>query len=404
MNYLDIIEKTTYYKERIMKSFLQKGMYPNKVTVQKKLDDLNVRLAIFRRKAVAGGNYFSADDFNAGMEAILDDLRILYRIALKLSIDEYNNLQSYIDSHLTELETFARHCERKSSFEINNSYLGETVYIQTYGFTIKRENSTAVISLGEVKAPRGSKVACLFDGQNIAPDNVLFKFGGKYCSPYSLNKDTFTIPGEAAVNSYDYETAKNAVVSSSRLLKPENLTAKDENDYIIYAGKNELMFSPASSPASTIIHHFYEKKLGQNVSFSEGGRLEFRVIEGSYIHFSYSVKPTMQNFEGTSFDTIDKKDQKIVIEFDKPFTIGFNTNGKIYAVKRRGVTEKGSLIYPYYDKLNTFHIIEHSRGEMYTYSDVTVTISNLLLNTPLTINMIGIKMLATAGKEEEVDT
>ena len=41
---------------------------------------------------------------------------------------------------------------------------------------------------------------------------------------------------------------------------------------------------------------------------------------------------------------------------------------------------------------------------MYTYKNTTVTISNLLLNTPLEINMIAIKLLSTAGEEEEVDT
>lgn len=404
MNYLDMIEKTTYYKERIMKSFLQKGMFPNKLTVQKKLDDLNVRLAIYRRKAVASGENFDADEFNTGMEAILQDLCILYKVALKLSVDEYNDLQSYIDSHLTELETFARHCERKAKFEMNNSYLGETVYIQTYGFNIVRENSTATIHLGKVNAPQGSKIACLFDGQDIQPDSVLFKFGDKYCAPYSLNNDSFTVPGVAEVKEYDYETTKDVIINDAQILKPEKLDAKDESDYIIYAGKSEVMFTPASSPASTPIHHFYEKKPGQNISFDEGGRLEFRVLKGTYIHFSYSVAPTMQNFSGTAFDTIDKRDQKIILEFDRPFTIGFSTNGQIYAVKRRGVTEKGKLIYPYFDKLHTFHIVEHNCGKMYRYDDVTVTISNLLLSIPLVINMIGIKLLSTAGKEEEVDT
>lgn len=404
MNYLDMIEKVTYYKERIMKSFLQKGMFPNKLTVQKKLDDLNIRLAIYRRKVAISGSSFNADDFNAGMEAILQDLRILYGVALKLSVDEYNNLQSYLDSHLTELETLARHCERKARFEMSNSYLGETVYIQTYGFKILRENSSATINLGEILAPRGAKLACLFDGRDISPDNVLFKFGDKYCAPYSLNNDSFTVPGEAEIKEYDYENSKDIIVNGSQILKPAGLLeAKDESDYIIYGGKDEVMFTPASSPSTTLIHHFYEKKPGQNLSFSEGGRLEFRILKGSYIHFSYSVTPTVQNFSGTSFDTIDKTDQKIILEFDRPFTIGFNTNGQIYAVKRRGVTNKGSLIYPHFDDLHTFHIVEHCRGIMQTYKDVTVTISNLLLGSPLVIDMIGIKLLSTSGKEEEVD-
>lgn len=404
MNYLDIIEKTTYYKERIMKSFLQKGMFPNKLAIQKKMDDLNVRLAIYRKKAAASGSNFNADDFNAGMEAIYQDLRILYAVALKLSIDEYNNLQSYLNSHLTELETFARHCEHKAKFEIDNSYLGETVYLQTYGFKIKRENAMATIDLGEITAPQGSKVACLFDAQDITPNTVLFKFDDKYCSPYSLNNDTFTVPGVPNISEYDYETAEGTIINNAQILRPDNLSAKDESDYIIYAGKDEVMFTSASSPISSPIHNFYEKKPGQNISFNEGGRLEFRVVKGTYIHFSYSVAPVMQNFSGTSFDTIDKKDQKIIIEFDKPFTIGFSTNGQIYAAKRRGVTEKGNLIYPYFDKLHTFHIVEHNRGKMYHYKNVTVSISSLMMAIPLVINMIGIKLMATASKEEEVDT
>lgn len=403
MNYLDIIEKTTYYKERIMKSFLKKGMFPNKVTMQKKLDDLNVRLAIYRRKAVASGEYFNADEFNTGMEAILEDLRILYKIALQLSIDEYNSLQSYLDSHLTELETFARHCERKAMFEMNNSYLGETVFLQTYGFKISRENATATINLGDAKTPQGSRVACIFDGKNITPNNVLFKFNDKYCAPYALNNDSFVIPGKAKINEYDYDATDNVIVNDSQILKPETsekFTAKDESDYIIYAGRDEVTFTPASSS----FHRFVEKKPGQSISFNEGGRLEFRVLKGSYIHFDYSVAPTVQNFTGSSFDTIDKNDQKIILEFDRPFAVSFSTNGKVYAIKRRGMTEKGNLYYPHFDKLYTFHIVEYERGEMYTYKDVTVTISNLLLNTPLEINMIAIKLLATAGEEEEVDT
>ena len=387
-----------------MKAFLQKGMFPNKLAVQKKLDDLNVKLSIFRHKAAAAGERFNADDFNAGMEAILEDLRILYKVALQLSVEEYNNLQSYLDTHLSELETLAKHCERKASFEMNNSYLGETIYLQTYGFRIAQQNSSAKIDLGNIKMPKGSKAACLFDGQGITPDNVLFQFGDRYCSPYSLNSDCFAAPGEAEIKEYDYEITDSVIVDGSQLLKPDRFIAKDENDYIIYAGRGEVMFTPASSPSSTPIHHFYEKKIGQNLHFDEGGRLEFRVTGGSYIHFDYSTAPVSQNFKEAAFDNIDQKDQKITLVFDKPFTIGFDTNGEIYAVKRRGETGRGYLVYPYFDDVHTFHIVEYGRGEMMEFKDVSVTISNLVLTTPLVINMIGIKLLSTAGKEEEVDT
>lgn len=403
-SYLDMIEKATYYKERVMKSFLCKGIFPNKIAVEKKLEDINIRLAIYRNKAVTQGDNFDADEFNIAMEAILDDLRIIYKVLLKLSIDEYNNLQSFLNSHLSELETFARHCERKARFEMGNSYLGETVYLQTFGFDVTKENSTAIINLGRIQAPQGSKLACLFDGQDISPNDVLFKFGSRYCSPYSLNKDFFKMPGIASKKEYDYDTSQDVVVNNFQILKPENFIAKDESDYIIYGGKDMVMFTPASSPSSTPIRHFYDKVPGQTISFDEGGRLEFRVLNGSYINFSYSEAPVSQNFTGTSFEAINRKDQKIIIEFDRPFTVGFNTNGQLYAVKRRGTTEKGYLIYPYFDDLHSFHIVEYNRGEMFAFEDVTVTVSNLVLNTPLNIDMIAIKLLSTEGKEEEVDT
>lgn len=387
--YKDQIMKLDYYKERIMKMFLKRGIFPGHAQIDKRLADMDESLAIFKRKAVVSGNYFDTEEFNKELSDILQDLKILYKIAYTLAMNDYNELRAYAESHLKELEDYAARCEAKTLLETTSGYLGKTILFQSSGYDMIFDNTTAIIDLGSLTVPEGSLLACIIDAEDVQPNQVLFQFGGDYCSPYSLNHDLYKVHGNRKKYLYYVDNDEDIAITGPI---PLDIGVKPDvsSQYTIYGGLDCLDYSYKNHYG--IKHIIKYKYRNTPMSFDSPGIIEFYVIDGTFINFNFSKQPLKKNFSGSSIDSKNMSNrQKIVIEFDSGFSLDFVTNGDIYAAKKNGIIKDGTLYYPDSDDMYHFMVEELDKGKDYKFNNVYVKIGGLKTDALLNIRMIAIK-------------
>lgn len=386
--YTDEIEKINYYKQRIIKNLSQNGIFPDNLIVEERLKDIDAALAILQYIPYSESEMFDTDKFNEDFQRIYDDLLILYKLAYQICIEDFERIKTYAETHLLQLEDLARKYEYKTKFEIDSTYLGNTIFFQANGFDIRQENGIAVIELGKIEVNNASKLACMFQADNIEDNQVVFSFDGNNCSPYSYNKDFFTVNGDIKMQSYNYNLPDDLVNNTEFEMAIDNFIPNANNKYIIYGGSN-MIYSTLG-----LFRTFYEKQEDTPINLTGGGKVVFYVINGSFISFNFSKQPIKTNFDGTKIDNLDSH-RKIVIEYYGDFTFDYITDGKVYAVREIGIMKNNKLYYPNNDAISDFLIEEYTEGNKTTYYNVTVTISDLYQDTPLKIGMIAIKELVT---------
>lgn len=386
--YTDEIEKINYYKQRIIKNLSQNGIFPDNLIVEERLKDIDTALAILQYIPYSESEMFDTDKFNEDFQRIYDDLLILYKLAYQICIKDFEQVKTYAETHLLQLEDLARKYEYKTKFEIDSTYLGNTIFFQANGFDIRQENGIAVIELGKIEVNNASKLACMFQANNIEDNQVVFSFDGNNCSPYSYNKDFFTVNGDIKMQSYSYNLPDDLVNNTEFEMAIDNFRPNANNKYVIYGGNN-MIYSTLGS-----FRTFYEKQKDTPISLTGGGKIVFYVINGSFISFNFSKQPVKTNFNGTKIDHLNNH-HKIVIEYYGDFTFDYVTDGKVYAVREIGIMKDNKLYYPNNDTISDFLIEEYTEGNKTTYDDVTVTISDSDQDVPLKIGMIAIKELVT---------
>lgn len=252
--YTDEIEKINYYKQRIIKNLSQNGIFPDNLIVEERLKDIDTALAILQYIPYSESEMFDTDKFNEDFQRIYDDLLILYKLAYQICIKDFEQVKTYAETHLLQLEDLARKYEYKTKFEIDSTYLGNTIFFQANGFDIRQENGIAVIELGKIEVNNASKLACMFQANNIEDNQVVFSFDGNNCSPYSYNKDFFTVNGDIKMQSYSYNLPDDLVNNTEFEMAIDNFIPNANNRYVIYGGNN-MIYSTLGS-----FRTFYEKQ------------------------------------------------------------------------------------------------------------------------------------------------
>lgn len=387
--YIDEIEKINYYKEKIIQNLSQNGIFPNNLIVEEKLRNIDTSLAIFQYISNSENEAFDTSKFNEDFNRIYDDLLILYKLAYNICIDKFEEIKAYAETHLLELEDLSRKYEYKTKFEIDSTSLGNTLFFQTNGFNIEQVNGLAKIKLGSIKVNNDSKIACLFDANNIEDKQVVFSFDGTNCSPYSYNKDFLYISGDIDINTYEYKLPDDLINNDIFEMAIDEFVPNNNNRYIIYGGYNTIYTSLDDN-----IKTFYEKQNDTPISLTGGGKIVFYVLNGTFITFDFSKQPIETNFTGTKIDNITSP-QKIIIEYYGDFSFDFVTDGKIYATREKGIVQNNKLYYPNVDAIHNFLIEEYTEENTTTYDDVTVTINDVFQQEPLKVNMIAIKELSS---------
>lgn len=388
--YQDQIKKLAYYRARIIQEFARKGVYPDDSRISTRLNEIDTMLGVFQYMAVGNGDNFDTEKFNEDMTRVLTDLQILYQLAYEISVNDYNELRIYCETHLSQLQNMAKGYQYKTKFELDSTYLGNTIFFQSVGFDSVSNNGVTTIKLGTIEAESQSKLACIFDAENVNQRNVVFTFKDKNgivsnCSPYGYNKDFFVVPGNLKVNSYSYTTSGDKV-STPFICTPNDLTiVNPDNKYLLFGGKGFVQSG------------YYDKKYIEKLSevpitMNKSGIIRFYVIDGDYINFEFSTTPRSKNFKDNSITDMPDH-QEIVIEHGSNFSFDFVTNGTIYATRQQGMILSNELYYPVPDQVTDILIEEYAVGDKTQYEVSVVAGPFYDGNTPV-INTIAIKQLS----------
>lgn len=372
-NYLDIANKFIYYKEKIINDFIKKGIYPDNKLINSKLKNIDLNLALFKNYNIKSGENFNTNEYNENLKLIYLDLKYLYDILEKLAINEFNNLQMYINSYINELNTIVNTYKKKADYENNSTTLGETILFQDNNFTIDNENSTTIIELDSVLLKKGSEIACIANINNIDLDNVIFSFNnGEFsCCPYNSSFQSFIVPGEKTINEYDYVLQQNS--SSNNIIINIDTEINNKNNYNILCGKDLISITDSNNKYIT-------QKITNDskaILFTEKSSINFYILNGDNVSFKFNKKPINCNFS-LDDNTITnlKPIQNFHIEVDEDTTFEIELGkGYIYAISENGIVNNNNLYYTGLNVSNDYHIIETIPGEEVNY-DLKLKILN----------------------------
>ena len=395
--YRDQIEKTKYLRDRIASSMVASSIFPDRIAIDKRLAAIDTKLALYQYTPFLEADKLNTKKFNEDFMAIYQDLLILYKLVYHFTQEKYKETQSYIDTHLCELEAYADRYSRKAEFESNNFSLGDTIFFQGSGFAPNSENYMSVLKLGKVSVNKGSKISFYIDGNGFDINDVQFKLGDLACSAYKVNGDYIKVPGDANYSIYGCQLAEDAVRTGAFPMEMTSFKAISNYRYNIYGGKNKICHA-INKVSSTFIGK--EKNVPLNIGSSKG-KISFYIIDGSYINFEFSKEPLSRNFTGTSKQGLSKH-QYITFEYEgDDFTFDFITDGIIYATCRKGVVKDDILYYPVADEgISDFRIEEYSGKDEIEY-DLSVIIPQRYGWEPM-ITMVAAKELNTL--DEVLDT
>jgi len=387
--YQDQIKKLAYYRSRIIQDLARKGVYPDDNKIKARLNDIDTMLGVFQYMNIGAGDTFDTAKFNEDFERIYRDLKILYELAYEISVQEYNELKVYCETHLNELQNMASNYQYKTKFELDSTYLGSTVFFQSAGFNSAISNGIATIELGDIQVEEQSKLACIFD--NIDPRNIVFTFvdsdGVNHnCSPYDYNQDFFTVPGTLKKNTYEV-SLPNSSVKTQFICTPSAIAGNvnHDNKYILFGGKGFVQTGYYNKG-------YFKKVSGVPISIEQSA-VQFYILGGTYINFDFSTMPDNKNFEGIGITDMPEY-QKIVIEHSGSLTFDFITNGTIYATRHNGKILNGEIYYPVAEQVRDVLVEEYTVGDKVPYN-VKVTAGPFLSGDIPVINTIAIKQLST---------
>lgn len=388
--YQDQIKKLAYYRARIIQEFARKGVYPDDSRISSRLNEIDTMLGVFQYMSIGNGDDFDTNKFNEDMVRILTDLQILYQLAYEISVKDYNELRIYCETHLSQLQNMANGYQYKTKFELDSTYLGNTIFFQSVGFDAVSSNGITTIKLGTIEAEAQSKLACIFDAEGVDVQNVIFTFKDKNgivsnCSPYEYNKDFFIVPGDLKVSSYTYETSGDKVTTPFICTPSELSIVNPDNKYLLFGGKGFVQTGYYGKK-------YIEKFTGVPLTMSDSGIVRFFIIGGDYANFEFSSTPRSKNFEGNSIANMSDH-QEIVIEYGSDFSFDFVTNGTIYATRQQGMILSNDLYYPVPDQVTDILVEEYSVGDKVLY-EVTVTAGPFYNGEIPVINTIAIKQLS----------
>lgn len=381
----DIELKLNYHKERIITSFIKRGIYPDNRLIQSQLNDIELRLSIFKNPKIKEGSQFNTNKINDSIKYIYDDLSILYKLLYEVTVSEYNSLSYYINSHLRELENTAQMYLKRANLESYSTALGKSILFKHNDFEIDKKDNNTVINLGTVSISDATKIACIGNINNADHSNIVFKFTEVEsekpnvisCNSYSYNRDFVVFPGELERNEFEINISESQKINSSLEL-PIVATNSDNGKFITLAGKDKILYKMANENGEII----EEKPIAINaLSFKSHSYIDFYVVGGSSITFRFNKKPLATNFN-TNANRIENLDyiHHFFIECDTDFSFDFELErGSVYAIKENTLINQDKFYYSGQVDVKDFMIVNFLSKEPKEYN-ATVEIYNTAIS------------------------
>lgn len=365
--YKDELKKIDYYKEQLMQTIAQSGVYPSPSAIQNRLDDIDTSLSVFRFNLIGTGDLFSVDTYDTELTNIWRDLYILYKCVYEVSVQDYQELKEEIDRQLQDIETMARTYYQRGLMETTNTF-GATIYFAASGIIQNYLNGQITISLGTIKTHEGASLACILEGTDIVYENVYFQLGDKRVTAYGYNQDLYTVPGEPDRKTYEYtlDAAKKAYTFSFLL---DSFTPSVDNAYTVLAGKNMV----AAKSNNTVA--YVSKSPQAPVLINQDSEVTFYVYQATYIAFEYSQAPELTNFTGNEIRNPDHI-QKVVLTVRNGTVLNFKTDGTVYAEEIAPYISNGLLCCYRKDGIQDYFLEETYEADEVTIPGVSVVITD----------------------------
>lgn len=366
----DIEAKIKFHKERVIKSFINMGIYPSDDLVKAMLENIDSKTAYLKVSKVKPGMLFDCETFNDLIESIQRDLVLLYQLLFEVTVKEYVELQAYVDTHLYELRKRVQFYKEKSEQEVNTTSLGKTILFKNGNFNMNTVNNVTVVDLGVVKLHRESKIALLAHANEIEGDKLIFNISNglisKNIAPYNYNQDVFIVPGEVERKEYKYEIDEDQKING--YLKMENITVNRDNRYVILGGKDKVSVKQLGETIRTEVKN--KPTSFNELGFKEKTYIDFYTVGAKSITFTFNTKPLSANFplDNYKLDNLDYI-HHFFIECAPGFSFSFTQEeGEVYATKTNGVITDNALVYTCAVNVNTFKIIEYIDDKTEAYN------------------------------------
>lgn len=372
-NYKDVTKKIDYHRQRILLEFVKKGIYPSNEAINSRLKAIDSYLAVFKNYNVKPGNLFNADEFNERSKQIYSDLTFLYELLHELTVIEFNKLQSFVNSHLSELGSIVETYNKKAEYENNSTTLGKTLLFKNNSFSVEDKDSITKVDLGTVEMHDASTIAGIANINNVKAEDIIFKFKEVNSetwlnvSAYNYNNDMLKVPGENKTKKHEYSMKDNQVFNGPLLL---DIGAVDiKNRYSILGGKNKILVNYKDDNGYTV----EEKPISiDSLYIDKKAFIDFYIVDGNSITFKFNKNPIATNFsiDNNRIDNL-KTVHHFFIECDKDFAFEFSIDkGEVFAVREKGVVSEDKLYYTGTNLVKDFIIIENSLGALRRYDAV----------------------------------
>ena len=380
----DIELKIKYYKERIVKEYIEKGIYPNNNLIQSRLNNIELRLSIFKSPQIIEGSLFNVEEFNKCLNEIYNDLTILYTLLYNITVLEYNELYNFINTHIQELSEISNMYLKRAELENYSTALGKTLIFKNKNFNININNNTTIIDLGELTLYDGMELVCIADINNANQEDIIFKLKENdtsnilACNSYTYNHDFLIIPGELKKEEYEITLDESLIINNIFELPIASTNTKIGN-YITLAGKNKILYKKANKNGEII----EEKPIEINeLIFDSHSYIDFYVINCTGIRFRFNKEPLSTNFN-TSTNKIENLDyiHHFFIECDENFSFDFELdNGTVYALKENTIIDKDKFYFSGQIDVKDFLIINTMYNENTKKNyNITIDIKNSAL-------------------------
>ena len=115
--YKDEIKKAEYYKEQIINEYLKNGKLLSKNEIQKKIDAIDLKLAIFKQGYIYNGETLNLEKFQDQKQDLYKDLKILYELMYETAYDRLSKIQAKLEYKINYLNEITKKYKRPQMME-----------------------------------------------------------------------------------------------------------------------------------------------------------------------------------------------------------------------------------------------------------------------------------------------
>lgn len=375
--YRDMLLKMDFHRKHIINAFIKRGYFPKNEEINEKLEQVNLRLALFKKQIFTSGETFNTKEINHMLAMLYTDITFLYKVLEDIQIEEYNKLLLNIETHMTNLEAIANHYKKRANEEINGTALGKTLLFKTDDWDIDFNDDSVEVAIGELELVQGAEISCFANINNTDKKNIVFEFNNSdpknnfIALPYNYNNDTYIVPGEIATKDYELSLDENFNINSEiKIPFPTNT----QNKYKILGGKGKMVVTDKDTDVVRVVDiPTYDKPFIANKSCF----ISFYVEGKGNIEYNFNKKPLHSNFSiQNGIINIEKDIQKVFLDVDEGFLCYFTFNDESigWATLENAVPYDNYLIYNGMILVRDFKVKEYIRDKTIKY-DIKVKIN-----------------------------